>query len=159
MNAKSTPSSKSPKSQSRSTARLAAVQALFQMDAERVARARLLKEFHDHRLGAVLDDVEYAGAERNFFDALVIGVDNDRDIIDVLITERLSEGWTMARLDPTLVQILRAGIFELRAFSDISTAIIIDEYVDLADAFFEERERAFVNGLLDAVAKTVRPAG
>ena len=146
------------KSQSRSAARLAAVQALFQMDAEGTPRARLLKEFHDHRLGAVVDDVEFAGAEADFFDAIVIGVDEAREAVDALISERLATGWTMQRLDPTMLQILRAGTYELRDRREIATAVIINEYVDVADAFFDEREKGFANGLLDAIARSVRPA-
>jgi N utilization substance protein B len=132
------------------------VQALFQMDAEATSRALLLKEFHEYRLGATLDDVEFAGAEGDFFDAIVIGVDEDRADIDALIAQRLASGWTMERLDPTMLQILRAGTFELLRRSDIATAVVIDEYVDIADAFFDEREKGFANGLLDAIAKEIR---
>ncbi|MDZ7588940.1 MAG: transcription antitermination factor NusB [Parasphingorhabdus sp.] len=144
------------KSLSRSTARLAAVQALFQMDAAQTSVAQLLKEFHDHRLGAVLDDVAYADAEPDFFDDLVTGALQRREEIDVLISDRLASGWSMARLDRTMLQILRAGAFELLAHDDITTATIISEYVDLAKAFFDPRDAGFANGLLDAIAKVVR---
>lgn len=144
------------RSQSRSAARLAAVQALFQMDAEDTARAKVLKEFHDHRLGAVVDDEQYAEAEVDFFDAVVIGVDARRKEITRIIADRLSDSWSLERIDPTMLQILRCGIWELTERRDIKTGVIIDEYLDIADAFFDEREKRFAHGLLDAVAKDVR---
>lgn len=148
-----------PRSQSRSVARLAAVQALFQLDVEETSTAKLLKEFHDHRLGEILDDVEYAEAEIDFFDDIVLGVGAEREALDALITERLADGWTLARLDPTMLQILRAGSWELGHRPDVPTATVINEYIDVADAFFDEREKGFANGLLDAIARQLRPGG
>jgi N utilization substance protein B len=144
------------KSRARSTARLAAVQALYQQEMEATPLPRLLTEFHDHRLGATIDDVEYAEAEVSFFDDLVRGVDARREELDGLITERLSAGWTMDRLDRPMRQILRCGAYELLARPDVPVATAISEYVDVADAFYDKREKGFVNGLLDAVAKSVR---
>lgn len=144
------------KSSSRSAARLAAVQALFQQDMEKTPIPRLLKEFHEHRLGAEIEDDQYQEAEVAFFDDLVIGVDEKRDEIDELITEKLASGWSVGRLDKTMLQILRAGSFELLMREDVSTAVVIDEYVDVAHAFFDRKESGFVNGLLDAIAKKVR---
>ena len=144
------------KSQSRSAARLAAVQALYQMDMERTPLARLLDEFHQHRLGKEIEEEQYAAAEVAFFDDLVKGVDARRDEIDLLISEKLAQGWSLARLDKTMVQILRCGTYELLARPDVPRAAAITEYVDVAHAFFEPREAKFVNGLLDAIAKDVR---
>lgn len=144
------------KSQSRSAARLAAVQALYQMDMERTPLARLLDEFHQHRLGREIEDAQYADAEVAFFDDIVKGVDARRDEIDGLVSGKLAEGWSLGRLDRTMVQVLRAGTYELLARADVPTAAAISEYVDVAHAFFEAREAKFVNGLLDAVAKEVR---
>ncbi|VAW02312.1 Transcription termination protein NusB, partial [hydrothermal vent metagenome] len=144
------------KSSSRSAARLGAVQALFQFDMEKTAIPRLLKEFHDHRLGAEIEDDQYAEAEIEFFDEIVIGVSDRRDEIDALIAEKLASGWSLKRLDKTMLQILRAGSFELLAREDVSTATVINEYVDVSHAFFDEKQSGFVNGLLDAIAKTVR---
>ena len=149
------------RSQSRSTARLAAVQALYQQQMEGTATAKLLNEFHQHRLGREVDDEDhegevYADAEVDFFDDVVRGVDARRDEIDTLLTARLSEGWTLTRLDKTMVQILRAGAYELLARADVPMASAINEYVDVAKAFFDDREAKFVNGILDAVAKEVR---
>lgn len=144
------------KSQSRSAARLAAVQALYQMDMEKTPLARLLDEFHQHRLGKEIEDEQYADAEVAFFDDVVKGVDARRDEIDLLISDRLAQGWSLARLDKTMVQILRCGTYELLARPDVPKAAAITEYVDVAHAFFEAREAKFVNGLLDAIGKDVR---
>lgn len=145
------------RAQSRSAARLAAVQALYQKDMEDTALARLLDEFHQHRLGREIEEGEhYAEAEVAFFDDIVRGVDARREEIDALITGKLAEGWTIRRLDKTMVQVLRAGTYELLARQDVTRATAISEYVDVAKAFFDDREAKFVNGVLDAVAKDVR---
>lgn len=144
------------RSTSRSAARLAAVQALYQMDMEKTPLARLLDEFHQHRLGREIEDAQYAEAEVEFFDDIVRGVDARRDEIDAIVTARLADGWTLQRLDRTMIQVLRAGTYELLARADIPKGAAISEYVDVAHAFFEERDAKFVNGLLDAVAKDVR---
>lgn len=141
---------------SRSTARLAAVQALYQLEMEGTPLAQLLHEFHQHRLGATIEDVTYAPAEVTFFDDIVRGVDARRDEIDALIVARLSEGWSLERLDKPMRQILRAGTYELIARADVPTGTVISEYVDVAKAFYDKRESGFVNGLLDAVAKGAR---
>ncbi len=144
------------KSNTRSTARLAAVQALFQHDMEKTPVPRLLKEFHDHRLGAEIEDEQYRPVEVDFFDELVVGASEKRDEIDALIAEKLASGWSMGRLDKTMLQILRAGAFELMARDDVPTGTVISEYVDVAHAFFNKKDSGFINGLLDAIAKQVR---
>ncbi|MDV5825214.1 transcription antitermination factor NusB [Sphingobium naphthae] len=144
------------RSKSRSAARLAAVQALYQLEMEGTPLANLLHEFHQHRLGATIEDVTYAQAEESFFDDIVTGVDKRRAEIDGLIATRLSSGWTMERLDKPMRQILRAGAYELLARKDVGTGTVISEYVDVAHAFYDKREAGFVNGLLDGVAKDVR---
>ena len=144
------------RSRSRSAARLAAVQALYQHEMEGTPIARLIKEFHDHRLGATIEDARYHDAERDFFDDIVSGVDARRSDIDALITQRLAEGWTLERLDRPMRAILRAGAYELIARPDVPVASVITEYVDVAHAFFDKRESGFVNGLLDAIAKETR---
>lgn len=143
-------------SQARSAARLAAVQALYQNQMEGTATAKLLNEFHQHRLGREIEDDHYADADVDFFDDVVSGVIARRDEIDDHLTAKLADGWTVARLDKTMVQIMRAGSYELMARKDLSIAVIISEYVDVAKAFFDDREAKFVNGVLDAVAKAVR---
>jgi N utilization substance protein B len=144
------------RSRSRSAARLAAVQALYQQEMEKTPVAKLLHEFHHHRLGATIEDVEYADAEVDFFDDLVSGASARRAELDALITGKLAKGWALPRLDKPMLQILRAGAYELIARADVPTASVISEYVDVAKAFYDAKETAFVNGLLDAVAKDVR---
>ena len=148
--------SSTARSNSRSAARLAAVQALYQQEMEGTPVAPLLHEFHHHRLGATIDGVEYADAEVAFFDDLVKGVDARREEIDALISDNLAADWSLARLDKPMRQILRAGAYELVARADVPTGSVISEYVDVAKAFYDKRETGFVNGLLDAVAKAVR---
>jgi N utilization substance protein B len=143
-------------SKARSAARLAAVQALYQIEMESTAMAMLLDEFHQHRLGAEIEGDQYAQAEVAFFDDVVRGASARRDEIDELLSERLAEGWKIERLDRTLLQILRAGAWELLARADVPTGSVISEYVDVAHAFFDSREAKFVNGVLDALAKVVR---
>ncbi|MFL6729215.1 MAG: transcription antitermination factor NusB [Sphingomicrobium sp.] len=146
------------RSRSRSAARLAAVQALYQHEMEGTPLPRLLHEFHEHRLGATIEDEQYHEAERDFFDDLVTGADARRSDIDGLISGRLAEGWTLERLDRPMRAILRAGAYELIARPDVPVASVISEYVDVAHAFYDKRESGFVNGLLDAIAKEARPA-
>ena len=146
----------STRSLSRSAARLAAVQALYQLEMEATPLAQLLHEFHQHRLGATIEDATYAEAEVAFFDDVVTGTDARREEIDALITDRLAEGWSLARLDKPMKAILRVGTYELIARPDVPTATVISEYIDVAHAFFDKRETGFVNGLLDAIAKTAR---
>lgn len=144
------------RSKARAAARLAAVQALYQHAMEATPEARLLDEFHQHRLGAEIEGDQYAEAETAFFDDIVKGVIARHDEIDGLLSERLAQGWSLERLDVTMLQILRAGTWELMARPDVPTGTAIGEYVDVAHAFFEAREAKFVNGVLDAVAKAVR---
>ena len=145
--------SRNSRSQARSAARLAAVQALYQRQMEKTPLPRLLDEFHQHRLGREIEGDEYADAEVAFFDDVGSGVDARREEIDDKLTARLAQGWTLARLDKTMLQILRCGTYELIARPDVTKATAISEYVDVAKAFFDDREAKFVNGVLDAVAK------
>jgi N utilization substance protein B len=144
------------RSRSRSAARLAAVQALYQHEMEATPVPRLLKEFHDHRLGATIEDQHYHEAERDFFDDIVTGAEARREEIDALISQRLAAGWTIERLDRPMRAILRAGAYELIARADVPVGSVISEYVDVAHAFYDKSESGFVNGLLDAIAKEVR---
>ena len=144
------------RSRSRSAARLAAVQALYQHEMEQTPIAVLLHEFHHPRLGATIEGVEYADAEVDFFDDIVSGVHARSAELDGLIAARLAKDWSLGRLDRPMRQILRAGAYELAARPDVATGTVVSEYVDVAKAFYDKREAGFVNGLLDAVAKDVR---
>lgn len=144
------------RSKARAAARLAATQALYQHEMEGTAVAQLLHEFHQHRLGATIEDAEYAEAEVDFFDDVVKGATARRDEIDGVIKAKLAKGWSLERLDRAMRAILRAGTYELLARADVPAAVVVTEYVDVAHAFFDKREAGFVNGLLDAVSKDVR---
>ena len=148
-----------PRSQSRSAARLAAVQALYQQDMEGTPTARLISEFHAHRLGATIEGATYAEAEQSFFDDLVSGANARSAEIDTLVAGKLAKGWTLERLDKPMKAILRVGTYELIARPDVPTGTVIGEYLDVADAFYDKREKGFVNGLLDAIAKDARSPG
>lgn len=152
--------SEKSRSRSRAAARLAAVQALYQRDMEETPEARLLDEFHQHRLGGEidpeLDGEQYVAAETAFFDDVVKGVIARREEIDALLGQHLAANWNIARLDKTLLQILRAGAYELLARPDVPTGAVIAEYLDVGHAFFDKRETQFLNGVLDAVARAVR---
>lgn len=144
------------KSQSRSAARLAAVQALYQHTMEEIPIPQLLHEFHMHRLGEQIDDDQFADADVDFFDDLVEGATARLAEIDGLIEGKLASGWSLTRLDRTLHQILRAGTYELLARRDVPVGSVINEYLDVAHAFFDSKDTRFANGLLDAIAKDVR---
>ena len=144
------------RSRARAAARLAAVQALYQLDMEGIPIPRLLHEFHQHRLGATIEEVEYADADVAFFDDIVKGVDARGEEIDRLIASKLASDWTLDRLDKPMRQILRAGTYELMARPDVPVGAVISEYLDVTDAFYDRREKGFANGLLDAIAKEVR---
>jgi transcription antitermination protein NusB len=142
----------------RSSARLAAVQALYQHDMESTPVAKLLHEFHQHRLGSTIDDEEfddaaYAQAEVDFFDDLVRGTIARLPDVDAAIAEKLNAGWSLTRLEKAMKAVLRVGTYELIGRVDVPAPAAISEYVDVAKAFHSAKEAGFVNGLLDAVAK------
>ena len=145
-----------PRTKARAAARLAAVQALYQHDMEATPIVRLLHEFHQHRIGATIEDAEYAEADVDFFDDVVKGALARGMEIDSLITAKLATGWILDRLDKPMKAILRAGAYELIARADVPVGAVITEYVDVAHAFYDKRETGFVNGLLDAIGKDVR---
>ena len=144
------------RSRSRSAARLAAVQALYQMEMEATPLAQLLHEFHQHRIGETIDGATLADAEVDFFDDVVTGANARREEIDGLISARLAEGWKLERLDRPMRAILRAGTYELIARRDVPVGTAISEYLDVAHAFYDKKEVAFVNGLLDQIARAAR---
>jgi N utilization substance protein B len=143
--------------QSRSVARLAAVQALYQMEVSSTGVEAVIREFTDHRFDRDVEGETLASADEAFFADLVRGVVREQKLIDAAIVKRLAQGWRLERLDATVRAILRAGVFELKHRSDVPTEVAIDEYVELTKSFFEGPEPGFVNGALDAVARDVRP--
>ena len=144
------------RSKARAAARLAAAQALYQHEMEGTAVVALLHEFHQHRLGATIEDAEYADADQDFFDDVVKGTLARLDEIDAKIAAALTADWKLDRLDKPMKAILRAGTYELLARNDVAVGTVISEYLDVTDAFYDRREKGFVNGILDAVAKDAR---
>jgi N utilization substance protein B len=142
--------------QSRSVARLAAIQALYQMEVSGVGAEAVVREFVDHRFDADIEGEPLAQADERFFAEIVRGVVADQSRIDQMIAKRLAKDWRLDRLDATVRSILRAGAFELSHLSDIPTEIIIDEYLEIAKSFFEGVEPGFVNAALDAIARHER---
>ncbi len=140
----------------RSAARLGAVQALYQMDLAQTDLTDILAEFPSHRLGGELDGDQYEDADVAFFRDIVTGVVRSQRELDPEIDRVLAKGWTLSRLDSTLRAILRAGAYELKARMDVPYRVVINEYMDVAKAFFEDDEPKFVNGALDHLAKALR---
>jgi transcription antitermination protein NusB len=143
-------------SKARSAARLAVVQALYQLEMESTPIAKLLHEFHEHRLGATIEDMTYAEADVDLFNDVVKGVDARREEIDALISAHLAKGWSLDRLDRLVRQVMRAGSYELLARRDIPVGSIINEYLDVAEAFYGNKEKRFINGVLHAIALVAR---
>jgi N utilization substance protein B len=142
----------------RGAARLAAVQALYQMDLTGTTLPDVLAEFEAHRLGKELDGEQYRNADAGFFRDLVGGVVANQRQLDPTIDASLASGWPLTRIDATLRAILRAGAFELAHRSDIPARVVISEYVDVANAFYEGEVPAMVNAVLDTLARKARAA-
>lgn len=152
----------------RTAARLAAVQAIYEMElADRGANA-VLRDFHDHRWDGTLSDEDEGNGtggkgavrpdtESGFLSEIVSGVAECRNDLDAMIAPALSAGWPLKRLEAVLRAILRAGAFELFARADVPVRVIISEYVDIAHAFFEGNESGLVNAVLDRLGRTLRP--
>jgi N utilization substance protein B len=142
--------------QARSVARLAAVQALYQMEVSGVGSEAVIREFVDHRFDSDMEGQTLAPADVDYFTAIVRGVVERQAQIDHAIIGRLAEGWRLDRLDATARAILRSGAFELIARPEAPTEVVIDEYVEVAKAFFEGPEPGFINGALDGIARHER---
>lgn len=157
----STPEKPQPKAgkQSRSMARLEAVQALYQMDLAQTDLADVIEEFKTHRLedteGGAADAVEEANPQH--FAKVLKGVVKRQREIDPLVDAQLAEGWHLVRIDSIVRAILRAGTFELMELGDVPARVVISEYVEVAKAFFEGDEPRLVNGVLDQIARKLRP--
>ena len=143
--------------QARSVARLAAVQALYQMELANAGVELVVREFVEHRFGRDLEGQRLADADEAFFADVVRGVVAEQLTLDRAIGRRLAASWKLERLDSTVRAALRCAAYELRARRDVPVNVVIDEYVELAKAFVEAREVAFVHGALDAVARDLRP--
>ena len=142
--------------QQRSVARLAAVQALYQMEAGGAGVEAVVREFLDHRFGGDIEGEHLAEADEAFFSELMRGMVTHQAAVDQAIAKRLAANWRLERIDATLRAILRAGGYELVYRPDVPTEVAIDEYVEIAKSFFEGPEPGFVNAALDGIARDHR---
>lgn len=139
--------------QSRAVARLAAVQALYQMEVSGAGVETVIREFRDHRFEGDLEGQPLAEADEPFFADLARGVVGAQKAIDQAVVARLAAGWRLERIDATVRAILRCATFELTARPDVPHEVVINEYVEIAKSFFDGPEAGFVNGVLDAIAR------
>ncbi len=144
--------------QARAVARLAAVQALYQMEVSGAGVETVVREFRDHRFSGDLEGEPLAEADEPFFGDLTRGVVEAQREIDLAITQRLATGWKLTRIDATVRAILRCAAFELLRRKDIPHEVVINEYLEITKSFFGGTEAGFVNGVLDAIARSDRPA-
>ena len=143
----------------RGAARLAAVQALYQMDVAGSGLLETTAEYEAFRLGKELDGATYREADAAWFRSILAGVVEEQKTVDPFIRQALTEDWPLSRLDTTLRAILRAGVYELMKRADVPVAVIVSEYVDIAKAFYEEDEPKLVYAVLDRVSRRVRGEG
>jgi len=148
-----------PAGRKRTAARLAAVQALYQMEIAGTAADTVVNEFLVHRLApdAAREPPDFGEADRDLFVDLARGTATQRDAIDRTIAAALSPDWPLTRLDAVLRAVLRVGAYELAHRRDVPPEIAINEYLDIAHAFFSDKEPGLVNGVLDKIARDLRP--
>ena len=144
------------KANRRGAARLAAVQALYQMDVGGAGLNDTFAEFESHWLGNEVEGEQYLPAEAAFFRDIVAGVVQEQKQIDPLIDEALSRGWPLARIEAILRAVMRAGTYELQWRKDVPARVVVSEYVDVAHAFVDGDEIGMVNAVLDQIARQFR---
>ena len=140
----------------RSAARLAIVQALYQMEVAGKGLNEIFAEFETHWIGREIEGDQYKPAELSFFRDVLQGVLTDQVEIDRQIDQALQGGWPLQRLETVMRAVLRAGAFELRSRKDVPPRVVIKEYVDVAGAFFGPTESGMVNAVLDRIARETR---
>jgi N utilization substance protein B len=154
--AKPAPSKEGRQANRRGAARLAAVQALYQMDIAATPLNEALAEFESHWIGREVEGEEYLPAEAAHFRSVVKGVVADQRRLDPMIDEALSKGWPLKRIETVLRAILRAGAYELDRKPDFQARVVVAEYVDVAHAFVDREETVMVNCVLDQLARQLR---
>ena len=142
----------------RSAARLAAAQALYQMEVADKGLADILAEFEAHWIGQEVEGDQYNPAELAFFRDIVSGVQRDQLAIDRGLDDALAKGWPLRRIEALMRAILRAAYYELRSRADVPARVVIMEYVDVAGAFYGREESGMINAVLDALARQTRAA-
>jgi transcription antitermination protein NusB len=140
----------------RANARLAAVQALYQMDVTGKGINEIFAEFETYWIGQEIEGEQYRPAELAFFRDTVSGVLKDQMSIDQMVDSALVEGWPLTRIEALMRAILRAGTYELKKRKDIPPRVSISEYVDVASAFFAREESGMINAVLDVVGRRLR---
>jgi N utilization substance protein B len=145
-----------PKANRRGAARLAAVQALYQMDIAGAGLNEILAQFESHWIGQEVEGDQYLPAERAYFRELVQGVIDDQRKLDPMIDEALQAGWPLKRVEALLRAVMRAGAYELDRKRDVPARVIMSEYVGIADAFVDRDETGMVNAVLDQIARQLR---
>jgi N utilization substance protein B len=146
------------KANKRGAARLAAVQALYQMDLAGTGLNEILTEFEGHWLGGEVEGAQYRPAEAAYFRDIVGGVVREQTRLDPQIDAALARGWPLRRIETVLRAVLRAGAYELACRSDVPARVVMSEYVDVAAAFVDEEETGMVNAVLDQLAHQLRAA-
>jgi N utilization substance protein B len=144
------------KANKRGAARLAAVQALYQMDLAGTGLNDIVSEFENHWLGGEVEGVQYLPAEAAYFRDIVAGFVGAQSRLDPQIDAALVRGWPLGRIDAVLRAVLRAAAFELEQRSDVPARVVVSEYVDVAGAFAGSTETGMVNAVLDALAHQLR---
>jgi len=144
------------KANRRGAARLAAVQALYQMDIAGAGLNDVFAEFESHWLGSEVEGEKYLPAEAAFFRDVVSGVVRDQKELDPLIDQALARGWPLKRIDAIIRAVLRAGSYELQHRTDVPARVVVTEYVDVANAFVDKEETGMVNAVLDQIARKFR---
>jgi N utilization substance protein B len=144
------------KANRRGAARLAAVQALYQMDIGGAGLNDVFAEFESHWLGSEVEGEKYLPAEAAFFRDVVSGVVRDQKELDPLVDQALASGWPLKRIDAIIRAVLRAGSYELQHRKDVPARVVVTEYVDVANAFVDKDETGMVNAVLDQIARKFR---
>src|SRR5256714_4228270 len=146
------------KANRRGAARVAAVQALYQMDIARTPLNEILAEFESHWLGREVEGSKYLPAEAAFFREIVAGFLREQRRLDPVIDTALAGGWPLKRVEALLRAVLRAGAFELDQRRDVPARVVISEYVGVANAFLDGEETGMVIAVHDLLARQLRPA-
>jgi N utilization substance protein B len=144
------------KANRRGAARLAAVQALYQMDIAGAGLNDIFAEFESHWLGGEVEGEKYLPAEAAFFRDVVSGVVRDQTKLDPLVDDALAKGWPLKRIDAIIRAVMRAGAYELEHRKDVPARVVVTEYVDVANAFVDREETGMVNAVLDQLARRFR---
>ena len=144
------------KANRRGAARLAAVQALYQMDIAATPINEILAEFESHWIGREVEGSQYLPAEAAFFRSIVSGVVTDQRRLDPMIDEALAGGWPLKRIEALMRAVLRAAVYELSSRDDVPARVVVSEYVDIAHAFMDRDETGMVNAVLDVLARQLR---